>query len=196
MNIVFDNWLEIFGVVSSLIYIWLEIKQRSSLWIVGFISSGVYAVVFLRHGLYAFSTLYAYYVLASVYGMYCWRFSQKESMSELPISRLTLRTGLVLTFISIALFVVIGYVLDNYTDSTAVPPYSEALATALSMVATWMLARKILEHWLLWIFVNFFSSCLYFWCGLYLTGGLFVVYGVLSVVGWVRWKGSVVKGKG
>ena len=182
-------WLEIFGAASSLLYIFLEIKQRSSLWIVGFISSAVYAVVFYQNGLYAFSTLYVYYVAASVYGFYCWRFAQKKNDTiERPVIRLRLQLGVILAIISIALFAGIGYVLDRFTDSPNLPPYCEALATALSIVATWMLAQKILEQWLVWIFLNFFSSALYFWCGLYPTGALFLVYGIMSVTGWMKWR--------
>lgn len=187
------DWLEIFGVASCLLYIYLEIKQRAALWIVGFISSAVYVVVFYREGFYASSTLYVYYMAASIYGIYCWRFSQKKdnaASAERPISRLKLLLCVILAFISAILFVIIWYTLDNVPYSTAVPPYCEALATALSIVATWMLARKILEQWILWIFVNFFWSFLYFWGGLYPTGGLFVVYGIMSVVGWMEWKRS------
>ena len=188
------NWLELFGVAGSLLYIFLEIQQRNSLWIVGLISSAVYAVVFYRSGLYAFSALYVYYVAASVYGMYCWRFAQQPdgevATTVRPVTRLGLSSGIVLFLISAALFAGIGYVLDNYTVS-ATPPYCEALPAALSMVATWMLARKILEQWILWIFINFFSSGLYFWCELYPTAALFIVYGAMSVVGWFKWKKNV-----
>jgi len=188
-----NNWPELFGVAGSLLYIYLEIKQRSSMWIVGFISSTVYTMVFFRSGLYAFSALYLYYVAASVYGMYCWRFAKRPDSGAAtagrPVARLDLSTGIVLAVISAVLFAGIGYVLDNYTASST-PPYGEALAASLSVVATWMLARKILEHWILWVFVNLFSAGLYFWCGLYPTAVLFVVYGALSVVGWFRWKNS------
>jgi nicotinamide riboside transporter PnuC len=103
--------------------------------------------------------------------MYCWRFAQKPhngatTTVELLVSRLKMRLGIVLTLITIVLFV--------------------------GIVATWMLARKILEQWLLWIFANFFSAGLYFWCGLYPTAGLFVVYGILSIVGWYKWKKTLI----
>ena len=164
------------------------------MWIVGMISSTVYMMVFFRSGLYAFSVLYLYYVAASVYGIYCWRFAKLPDNSAItagcPVNRLGLSSGVALTLISAVLFAAIGYVLDNFTASST-PPYGEALAASLSVIATWMLARKILEHWILWIFINFFSSGLYFWCELYPTAGLFVVYGALSVVGWFRWKRSL-----
>jgi len=103
-----------------------------------------------------------------------------------------MKQAIVLTVISAALVATIGYVLANYTNS-ATPPYLEALASSLSIVATWMLARKILEQWLVWIFVNLFSAVLNFWCGIYLYSALFVVYGVMSVVGWFNWKNTNLK---
>jgi nicotinamide mononucleotide transporter len=188
----YDHWLELFGVVSSLLYIYLEVKQKSSMWIVGFITSTVYVAVFFQSRFYADSVLNVYYVAASVYGMYCWRFAQKEddeaTTAERPVSRLRLPLGVVLGAISAVLFLGMGYVLDNHTDSPI--PYYDALTTSLSFVATWMLARKILEHWVLWIFINFFSSGLFVWRELYPTAGLFVVYGIMSIAGWFQWKQS------
>ncbi len=186
-----DNYLELFGVASSLLYIYLEIKQRSSMWVVGFITSAIYVVVFFQSKFYADSALNVYYVAASVYGMYCWHFTQKSDdgvSAERPITRLTLSLGVILGLISAILYVGMGYVLDNFTDSPI--PYYDALITSFSFVATWMLARKILEHWILWIFINFFSSGLYLWRELYPTAALFVVYGIMSVVGWFKWKQS------
>ncbi|MDR1172116.1 MAG: nicotinamide riboside transporter PnuC [Bacteroidales bacterium] len=188
---IYNHWLELFGVVGSLLYIYLEVKQKSSMWIVGFITSTVYVVVFFQSKFYADSVLNVYYVAASVYGMYCWRFAQKSddgAATERLIGRLTLPTGIVLAGISVALYVGMGYVLDNHTDSPV--PYYDALAASLSFVATWMLARKILEHWILWIFINFFSSGLFAWRELYPTAGLFVVYGVMSIAGWFQWRQS------
>ena len=164
------------------------------MWIVGIISSAIYIIVFSRQNFFAFAALYVYYVAVSIYGLYCWSFAQNSnSTPEKPVIRLNFRLGTVLASVSIALFVITEHVLDNYVDSPAIPSYCEALATSLSVVATWMLARKILEQWLVWIFVNFFSAALYFWSGLYLTGGLFIVYGIMSVTGWLKWKQSFEK---
>ena len=187
---VYEHWLELFGVATSLLYIYLEIRQKSIMWVVGFISSAIYALVFFRAEFYAFSGLYVYYILVSVYGMYCWRFAKNANDGVLPVSRLNLSTGIVLSLVSLALFVSLWYVLDTFIspDLLEVPPYCEALAVALSVVATWMLAQKILEQWLVWIFVNFFSAALYFWGGLYPTCVLFVIYGIMSIVGWRNWR--------
>ncbi len=184
------NWQELLAVISGLLYIWLEIKQKSSMWVVGFVSSLIFVLVFFRAKLYGSMALYIYYVAVSVYGWYCWRYARKSDgvVTELFISRLQMSLALILTAISAVLYVGISYTLKHYTDSPV--PYYDALEVSLSIVATWMLARKILEHWGLWIFINFFSSALCFYRGLYPTAGLFIVYGILSITGLIKWKQS------
>jgi len=185
-----NNWLEIFGAVTMLLYIWLEIKQKPVMWVVGFISSLVYVFVFFQSKIYGYAMLYVYYVAISVYGWYCWRNARQADgiVTGLQISRIRISLALVLMAIFAVLYIISAYTLQRFTDSPV--PYYDALGTSLSIVATWMLARKILEHWMLWIFVNLFSAVLFFSQGLYPTAVLFVVYGVLSVVGWFKWKQS------
>jgi len=183
-----NNWLEIFGAVTMLLYVWLEIKQKPVMWVVGFISSLVYVFVFFQSKIYGYAALYIYYVAVSVYGWYCWRYVRQAdgTVTGLQISRIRISLAFVLAAIFIVLYIVSAYTLHRFTDSSV--PYYDALGTSLSIVATWMLARKILEHWMLWIFVNSFSAVLFFSQGLYPTAVLFVVYGIMSVVGWLKWK--------
>lgn len=170
---------------------YLEINQKNSMWIVGFFSSAIYAVVFYNSKFYAGMSLNAYYVAASIYGWYCWRYAagRDETGEGLPESRITWKRAGILLAVSVVLFAAGGYALDNRTDSPV--PYYDALAATLSIVATWMLAKKILEQWYVWIFVNFFSAGLYFWQGLYPTSALFIVYGVISVAGLIKWRRTI-----
>ncbi len=183
------DFLEIFGVVFSLVYLWLELKQHPTMWIVGLISSLAYVFIFYQNKFYAETGMYIYYVIISVYGFYAWKFGGKGQSHELPVSRTGGVQALVLAAVTIALFFVIYLLLNNYTDSPV--PIGDAFTTSLSIVATWMLARKMLEHWLIWIVVNVASAGLYFYKDMRLTAALFVVYGVLSVYGYFRWKRSM-----
>jgi len=183
--------VELFGVVFALLYLWLELKQNPLMWVVGFISSLVYVAIFFQHKFYADMGMNVYYVLMSVYGFYAWKFGGKTESKELPISRASRGQWLLLTPIAAVLFFAIFYVLTSYTDSPI--PLGDSLTTALSVVATWLLARKILEHWLLWIFINFASAGLYFYKDMYPTAALFAVYGALSVYGYFRWKKTMSK---
>lgn len=186
-----EYWLEFFGVVSSLLYIYLEIKQKSSMWVVGFISSLVYVFVCFQSKVYGYAALYIYYVAISIYGWYCWRYAQQpdDKITELKVSRLRILSALILALITVVLCIGTGYMLTKFTDSPV--PYFDAFVVSLSIVATWMLVRKILEQWILWFFANLFSSALFFSRGLYLTAGLFVVYSIMSVIGWVKWKKTI-----
>ena len=161
------------------------------MWVVGFISSLIYVWVYFQSSMYGYATLYMYYVAVSVYGWYCWRYSRQPdgAVAKLKVSRLRLPMAFVLTAISAVLYAGIGYALDHFTDSPV--PYLDALGVSLSIVATWMLAHKILEHWTLWIFINLFSSVLCFYRELYPTAGLFVVYAAMSVIGWYKWKKTI-----
>jgi len=183
-----QNWQEIFAVVAGLLYIWLEIKQKPSMWVVGFISSLVFVWVYFQSKLYGLATLNVYYVIVSVYGWYCWRYARQSDGAKagLQVSRLRISVTVILAVIAAVLFAGIGYSLDKFTDSPV--PYADALVFSFSIVATWMLARKILEHWLLWILINGLSAALCFYRELYFTAGLFIVYGILSVVGWNKWR--------
>ena len=89
-------------------------------------------------------------------------------------------------FLHWTIWAVYYFVLSNFTDSDVAFP--DSVTTALSIVATWMLARKILEHWLIWIFVDAFSALLYWHKELYFTMGLFAVYTIMAIVGYLRWR--------
>ncbi len=135
--------------------------------------------------------LNGYFLVLNFYGLYYWRYAKQDKESSPKIIHLSFRTGLILFFISSVLFVFIGKTLIEFTDSTV--PYQDALLAALSIAATWMVARKILEVWYIWIFVNLFSAGLYYWLSLYPTAILYAVYGVMSFVGLIQWRRSMLK---
>lgn len=182
-----ENYIELLGAILGVIYVFFSIRQSILTWPVGFLTSLLYVWVFFVSKLYADMGLQFYYVVISIYGWYEWLRGNKTNHSEpIRISRLTLKLAAILGIISLVLFFLIWFVLKNYTDSTV--PIADSLATSLSIVATWMLARKILEHWLVWIFVDIFSIGLFWYKDLLPTIFLFVVYTVMAVVGYREWK--------
>lgn len=181
------NYIELLGAILGFAYILFSIRQSIWTWPVGLLTSVLYVWVFLTTKLYADMGLQVYYVFISIYGWYEWlRGKSSDDGGKLHITRLTLKLGLVLALISVLVFLLMWYVLKNFTDSPV--PFADSLATTLSIVATWMLARKILEHWLVWIFVDAFSIGLFWYKDLYPTVILFVVYTVMALVGFVEWK--------
>ena len=194
-----NNWIEIFGAVTGIIYVFLEIRQNLWLWPVGIVTSGVYIWVFFNSKIYADMGLQGYYLVISILGWYWWvkgaghraqgtghRAQGAEQNKMLLVSRLKLKTGAILAVIFIVLYFIMWFVLSRLTDSPV--PEWDSFITALSVIATWMLARKIYEHWFLWIVVNSVSALLFVTRGLYPTVVLYAVYGIMSVVGLKEWK--------
>ncbi|MPQ45976.1 nicotinamide riboside transporter PnuC [Marinifilum sp. N1E240] len=191
MDWIIDNIIEIIGTIAGLIFLYLEIKQNKWLWPVGLLTSVMYIYVFFVAKLYADMSLQFYYVFISIYGWIIWSHGSNQSKKELPVTHLSRKLFLILFGVSMAIYVFISYVLVNFTDGSV--PYWDAFTTALSIVATWMLARKILEQWLVWVVVNSVSLGLYIYKGLYPTSILFFFYTVLAVIGYLQWKKDMLR---
>ena len=196
------NYIEIFGAVTGIIYVFLEIRQNIWLWPVGIITSAVYIWVFFTNKFYADMSLQGYYLVISCLGWYWWARGKKGRMgerenggmeerekNELEVTRLGLKTGIILAIVFVLLYAIMWLVLTRLTDSPV--PARDSFITSLSIVATWMLARKIYEHWFLWIVVNFVSAVLFITRGLYPTAVLYVVYGIMSFAGLSAWKKTI-----
>jgi len=236
------NWIEIFGAVAGIIYVFLEVRQNLWLWPVGIVTSAVYIWVFFTGKLYADMSLQGYYLVISFLGLYWWirgaehRAQSTESGEQgaslriapvgkqgagrgalgaesgeqgaslriasagkqstgskihgkLRVTRVSPRLAIILSIIFLALFGVMYFVLDRFTDSPV--PGADSFITSLSVVATWMLARKIFEHWYLWIVVNSVAVILFITRGLYPTVVLYLIYGIMSFVGLREWRRSM-----
>jgi len=186
-----DNWTELVGALISFIYIYLSIKQKMSLWLFGFLSSVFYIVVFYKTKFYADMSLQFYYLGASIYGWIHWEKGSAGS-DELPVQRLTLKKSVYFAAVTMVIFLVYFLILSKYTDSTI--PKADALVGALSIVGTWMLARKLLENWIVWVVADALSTGLFIYKHMYPTTCLFFVYTLMSVAGFIQWRKSVGEG--
>ena len=181
------HWGEISAAVISLIYLYFSYKQNILLWPFGLLSALFYIWIYYNSGFYADMSLQGYYVVISVYGWYHWtRGHKSEKGSNLKISRVKKREGSILFIVFLLLWLLISQVLIRFTDSQI--PVMDALTTAGSIVATWMLARKIIEHWLLWIIIDTISLGLYIYKDLYATAVLFLIYTFVAIAGYFAWK--------
>lgn len=190
-----ETILEYFGVLTGLLYLILEIKQHRAMWIVGFVTSLVYVFVFFFSKIYADMGLNLYYVAISIYGFWQWSRQGKTSPHEKkssPTDSLILYRNLTWPLLAgicmaiLALFAALYFLLHQFTDSPI--PAGDAFTTSVGIVATWMLARRIIQHWLFWIIVNFVSVYLYYLRGLYPTMFLYFCYAILAIAGLYTWK--------
>ena len=185
------NFLEISGTIVGIIYLMLEYRASIYLWIAGIVMPAIYIFVYYEAGLYADFGINVYYLLAAVYGWVMWKWGAKRKGEiakdeELPISSMPVKLYAVLGVVCVASWLVIAYVLANYTNSDVV--WLDSFTTALSIVGMWMLAHKYVEQWLAWIAVDVVSAGLYVYKELYFTSGLYVIYAIIAIFGYWKWK--------
>lgn len=184
-----EQILEIIGTLVGLIYLWQEYKASIYLWITGTIMPAIYIFVYYKAGLYADFGLQIYYLLAALYGLIVWKFGPKmktATKKELPITHCPPKTWPMQGIVFMVVYAAILLILKNFTDSTV--PYWDSFVNALSILGLWQLSRKYIEQWFTWIVVDVVCSALYVYKGLYLTSGLYFLYAVIAVFGYMKWK--------
>lgn len=182
-----SDWLslEALAVVFSLAYLVLAMRENSLCWFCAFFGTAIYIWVFGGVSLYMGSLLHVYYLVMAVYGWYQWR-RGGAGHRGVRISRWGLTQHLYALLAVVLASAVSGHLLAQHTDAHL--PYLDSFTTWGGVLTTVMVARKILENWLYWIVVDGASIYLYLDRELYLTAGLFAVYLVLVVFGFIRWR--------
>jgi len=186
-----ENYFEVIAAALGFVAIFLQIKQHIWYWLVSIIMVSMYIYIYIEAKLYADMSLQVYYLGISFYGWYMWLFGRKinNHKSALHVSTSPARLRSILAIISVALFFLMAWFLSQFTNSDL--PYWDSFTTSLSFVATWMLARKKLENWLIWIVVDAVSVGIYLYKELYPTAFLFLFLSILAVVGYKRWKSDM-----
>ena len=180
-----DNWIEIFGFVFGALCVWLLV--RGSIWNfpVGMVNYVFFVILFVNSGLYADAGLQiVYFVLASL-GWYWWLRGgdRKDGVEYSDPSPLQLiACGIAIIVIA----AIIQWVLHRYTDSTVAG--LDAITTAMSLVAQFMLSRKWIANWWLWIAVDVIYMPLYAYKGLWLTAILYGVFLIMCIMGLIEWR--------
>ena len=186
---IFDNRIEITGALLGVLYIFFSVRQNILTWPVGLLSSVFYIFVFLKSGFYAYMSLQVYYVIISIYGWFYWLKGSRDGDDTKKVKKVTNRLTVLLVFIAMILYGTILLILLKFTDSPV--PFIDSLISALSIVATWMLSRKILENWLVWIFVDVVSIGLFILRDLWPTAILYMIYAIFAISGFMKWKKTI-----
>ncbi len=152
------------------------------------ISVLIYVVIFTEARLYADAGLQIYFLIMNIYGWYFWG-RKSDQQSKVPVSKISFKESL-LSIISILLFTaVLGTYLYKGTDASF--PYVDSFCTACSLVAQLLLARKIIENWIIWIAVDIIYVWVYISKDLHLTAGMYTLYIFIAAIGYVDWKKSL-----
>lgn len=185
---IIEHYFELIAAGLGFVAIFLQIRQNAWYWLVSIIMVSMYIYIYIDAKLYADMSLQVYYLAISFYGWYLWLFGSRSNHHKMPITVTYTSTALrrLLLIISIVLFLAMAWFLIYFTDSDL--PYWDSFTTSLSFVATWMLARKKIENWVIWIVVDAVSVGIYIYKGLYPTAVLFFFLTLLAVVGYRQWK--------
>ena len=179
------NWIEALAVVFGLIAVYFNTREVVWGWPTGIVGVVLSGILFYEVRLYADLILHGLYVILGFYGWYEWLYGGKNK-ATLHVTTLSSRALWVLMIAGGIGTVVIGYFFDRYTDADLA--YWDALTTSFSLVGQYMLAKKKLENWLLWIAVDAVASGMYVYKGLYLLALLYFLYLGLAAYGYARWK--------
>ncbi|MBC3934600.1 nicotinamide riboside transporter PnuC [Undibacterium rugosum] len=176
--------LELLSFVLSVLTVLLNIRQIHWAWLFSILSSALYGVVFFLSRLYGDSGLQLVFVLASVYGWYCWLHGDDQHKA-LPVTSLTLMQRFAAVLAWLVGFVILSLFLKSFTDTDV--PYMDGFLTAGSLVGQLLLSRKKIENWSIWIVVDVLYVSLYLSKGLMLTAILYGIFVVLAAIGLKQW---------
>ena len=177
--------LEILGFILSVVAVWLTARQRIWCWPIGIASVIVYAVVFVDVKLYSDAALQVFYVFLQAYGWYLWVKTGPAPDVQRPVGRIDAQTALWSLAAGIAGTGAVGYLMATRTDAAL--PWWDAGTTVFSLLAQWLMARKVLECWPLWIVIDVVYVGIYLVKDLQLTAVLYVIFIGLACYGWQQW---------
>lgn len=186
------GWIDWTVTITALIYVALAARENSWCWPWGIVSCGLWAYSsYAFYSLYLDALLQLFYVFMGFVGWYQWKAGGNQETAA-PILRWPFRQHVPYLIAGTLLSLVFGYFFDEYTAAAAT--YLDAFATIFAMLATWLMARKLLENWLYWIVIDAALIYLYASRGAWLFSGVMVIYTGIAVMAYLAWKKRVIIG--
>jgi nicotinamide mononucleotide transporter len=179
-----QSLIEVIGVITGLLCVWLAAINNIWNWPIAIISVGIYIYIFFFAHLYADMGLQVYFMVMNIYGWYYWA-KKPDDEAKIPIVLIG-RKELIWSILAIIVFTVILGTGLKYTPASY--PYLDSFCTACSLVAQVWLARKVLENWLIWLFVDIVYVGVYILKDLDLTALMYAIYVGLALFGYLDWK--------
>lgn len=176
---------EIIAVLLGVAYLLLAMRENILCWYAAFVSTAIFLWVFWDVNLYMESGLQVFYLVMAIYGWYQWRGGAADNDS-LAISTWSFRTHVMLIVGVVAVSALTGWLLQQFTDARL--PFMDSLTTWGAIVTTYMVAKKVLENWIYWFFIDGLSIYLYLDRELYFTAVLFAAYVIIVIFGFIAWQ--------
>lgn len=185
-----SSCLELVAVIFGVVSVLLSVKENIWSWPTALVNVALYFALFHAAGLYSDMGLQVVYFVLSLYGWYEWLYGGKGH-TALKVSRTSGKLWTILTIVAIAAWGVLGRLTSGLPGVAL--PYVDAATTTMSLVAQYMMTRKLLENWTLWIVADVVYVGMFIFKGLYLTAGNYAIYLVLALMGHIAWKKSLVE---
>jgi nicotinamide mononucleotide transporter len=176
--------LEWIAAVAGAVSVYLSARENIWSWPTGILNVGLYIIVFRRTGLYSDMGLQVVFLVLSIYGWYEWLYGGKNR-SVLRVSRAPARDWLIAIPVACGFWLILGRSTARLPGVAL--PYLDAGLATLSLVAQWMMTRKRLENWVLWIVADIVYVPMYVYKGLPVTAALYVLFLALAALGLRAW---------
>ena len=179
--------LELIAVVFGIISVLFARKNNILVYPTGLVSTILYVYILFEFQLYGDLIINFYYTIMSFLGWYLWS-KTKDGHDEFPISTINRKEILVSTLIftiTLTFVALVYHFFDKFTDWTA---YVDALTTGLYFVGMWLMAKRKIENWILWIIADAISIPLYFYKGLTFSSFQFILFTIIAILGYKEWK--------
>ncbi len=173
--------IETVAVFFSIIYVVLAAKESIWCWAAALISVSIYIYICFQAQLYAETGLQVFYFIMAIYGYFSW----KKNNSLLKINELAISNHILIMILGSLLTFILGFYLSAYTDAQL--PIVDSFTTVFSVIATYMVVKKILSNWLYFIIIDAVSIYLYFSRDLHMTALLFSIYTIIAIIGYWKW---------
>lgn len=183
-NLINPILIEITAVVFAIIYLLLAVKQDVRCWYAAIFSSFLYFFIMMSANLYMEAYLQIFYIFMAIYGWFQWN-KNSEDKSKFIVRTWSIKQHLIVISSVISLAYISGSLLNIYTEAAL--PFIDALTTWGAIIATYMVAKKLLENWIYWFVIDSISVLLFMSRGLYLTSVLFFVYLIIIYFGYKSW---------
>lgn len=183
-----SSCLEAIAVIFGIISVYLSTRQNIWSWPTALINVSLFSALFLRSGLYSDTGLQVVYFVLSLYGWYEWLYGG-AGRTAIAVSRTSSKTWVVLGGLAVIMWALLGTITSRLPGTAL--PYVDAATTTVSLIAQWMMTRKLIENWLIWIAVDVVYVGMFIFKGLYLTAFNYGIYLALAALGYIAWKRSL-----
>lgn len=185
-----SNYIELIATIISIAGVWLTTKQVIWCWAVSLGGLFLSLYIFFQSHLFLQTLLQIFYIIMTLYGWYNWIYGGEDG-AGLKISKIKKKDAIVYFTLGVISIFVAEYLFGRYTSDPS--PWLDSITFVCGIIATYIMAKKIIEHWLIWIFNDFIMVAMCFYQKLYIFTFLYVIFIILAIYGFVEWRKDYIR---